>query len=58
MLEKDTEIEMLNMTVDNKNIEITSLKKEIIESEAVSSDEPSSAILTCEQCEFQTESDK
>ena len=32
---------MLNMTVDNKNIEITSLKKEIIESEAVSSDEPS-----------------
>ena len=58
VLEKDTDIEMLNLIVENKNTEIISLKQEIIESEAASSDEPSSAMITCEQCEFRTESDK
>ena len=53
MLEKDTKIEMLNMTVENKKIEITQLKKEIIES-----DDSVKLKIDCEECEFQTESDK
>ena len=50
---------MLNMTIKNKKIEITQLRKDIIESEdALINGDRCPLKINCEQCEFQTESEK
>ena len=54
MREKDDTIEMLNINIENKKSELTTLKKEIIE---LGVDSCSSS-FKCEQCDFTTESEK